>query len=82
MKDRISHLLPCLVLCVGLHFGLELAQGSTSSPPRTADAKWTAIERHDSVRTYECPAEDDCRVDYRADRFGRGVWVIHWDARH
>jgi hypothetical protein len=28
------------------------------------------------ARVYGCPAEDSCRIDYRRDRQGRGVWLV------
>lgn len=34
----------------------------------------------DHARVYGCTMEDDCAIDYRGDRHGRGVWIITREA--
>jgi hypothetical protein len=42
----------------------------------TASAEPASSKVRTVAKVYGCKYEDSCRIDYRRDRQGRGVWVI------
>lgn len=62
--------------------GLCITAAGAISLSAAADGTTTVTMPQQAVKVYGCKAEDDCRVDYRADRDGRGVWIIHRDRNH
>jgi hypothetical protein len=63
MRRRAGAIIAAGVLCpIALAFGVRSAGAA-------GDTQVVA-------KVYGCPAEDSCTIDYKGDRFGRGVWVI------